>query len=90
MIIADDWLSLSPPSSLACWTVLSALQARIVVDGIPFRPSASHCSVGSLNEATSCLLAGMLVTELGAGNHTAKVRPRGSGCVHKVRLWEWR
>jgi len=48
-------------------------QARLAVDGIPFRQSSSHSSVGALNEATSSTLSGYLVTELGPGNHTVQV-----------------
>ena len=59
--------------------------ARILVDGVPYRQSGSHASPTGRFEVATSQLRGMLVAELGAGNHTIEVQWRKWGSF--VRSW---
>ena len=55
------------------------LQMRVVVDGIPFRQSASHAQPSSSLESVTRHLKGTVVVTLGAGPHTIELQWKKRG-----------
>lgn len=55
------------------------LQARVLVDGIPFRQSSSNAQPSSSLEAASRILRGTVVVNLGAGPHTVQLQWKKRG-----------
>ena len=57
----------------------NVVQSRLLVDGVPYRQSACHGSVGALHEAMAVRLSGYLVAHLGPGNHTLTLQWKMQG-----------